>query len=88
MMTSTCGLLCRFGVFACGKGRKVLFGSINHCIVYWPCCWEWSWMLQDMDHMETSQVVYVKVLTFDQLEQSKICVLMVISVGTVTLFVR
>ena len=45
-------------------------------------------MLQDMDHMEASRVFYVKVRTFDQLEQSKICVLTVISVGIVTLIVR
>jgi len=45
-------------------------------------------MLQDMDHMEASRVLYVKVRTFDQLEQSKICVLTVISVGIVTLIVR
>ena len=45
-------------------------------------------MLQDMDHMEASRVFYVKVYTFDQLEQSKICVLTVISVGIVTLIVR
>jgi hypothetical protein len=45
-------------------------------------------MLQDMDHREASQVVYVKVRTLDQLEQSKICVLTFISVGIVTLVVR
>jgi len=41
-----------------------------------------------MDHMEASRVSYVKVRTFDQLEQSKISVLTVISVGIVTLIVR
>jgi hypothetical protein len=45
-------------------------------------------MLEDMDHMEASQVFYVKVRTFDKLKQSKICVLMVISGGIVTLIVR
>jgi hypothetical protein len=45
-------------------------------------------MLQDMDHMEASRVFYVKVRTFDQLQQSKICVLTVSSVGIVTLIVR
>ena len=38
--------------------------------------------------MEASRVIYVKVPTFDQLEQSKICVLTVISVAMVTLIVR
>ena len=41
-----------------------------------------------MDHMEASRVFYVKIGTFDQLEQSKICVLTVISVGIVTIIVR
>jgi len=45
-------------------------------------------MLQDMDHMEAGRVFYVKVRTFDQLEQSKICVLTIISVGIVKLIVR
>jgi len=40
-----------------------------------------------MDHMVASRVFYVKVCTFDQLEQSEICVLTVISVGIVTLIV-
>jgi len=44
-------------------------------------------MLHDMEHMEPSCVFYVKVRTFDQLEQSKICVLTDISVGIVTLTV-
>jgi len=41
-----------------------------------------------MDHMESSCVFYVKVCTFDQLEQSKICVLTVISFGIVTFTVH
>ena len=45
-------------------------------------------MLQDMDHMEASWLLQVKVRTFDQLEQNKICDLTVISVGIVTLIVR
>jgi len=45
-------------------------------------------MFQDMDHMEASCVFYVKVHTFDQLEQSKICHLTVISVGIVLLTVH
>ena len=36
-----------------------------------------------MDHMEASLVFYVKVRTFDQLEQSKIWVLTVSSFGIV-----
>jgi len=41
-----------------------------------------------MDHMESSGVFYVKVRTFNQLEQSKICVLTGSSVGIVTLIVH
>ena len=34
-------------------------------------------MLQDIDHMEACWFFYVRVGTFDQLEQSKICMLAV-----------
>jgi hypothetical protein len=33
LMTSMCGLLWRFAVFARRKSRKVLFGRIDDCIV-------------------------------------------------------
>jgi len=45
-------------------------------------------MLQDMDHMEASCIFYVKVGRFDQLEQSKISVLTVTSLGIVMLTVH
>jgi len=38
-------------------------------------------MLQDMDHMESSCVFYVKVGRFHQVEQSKISVLTVTALG-------
>ena len=44
-------------------------------------------MLEDADHMEASCSIYVKVGTFDQHEQSKICVLISISKGIVMLTV-
>jgi len=87
MMTSTCGLLCQYPLFACLIWREVLSQSIDHCIVCWSCCWAWCWMLQDMVHMEASWVFHVKVSTFVQLEQCRICVLTIILVGIVTLFV-
>jgi len=40
-------------------------------------------MLQDLDHMEGSCVLYVKVGRFDQLEQIKISVLTSTSLGIV-----
>jgi len=45
-------------------------------------------MLQGMDHMEASCVVYVKVGTLDQLEQSEFCVLTVTKLGIVMLTVQ
>jgi len=45
-------------------------------------------MVQGMDHMEASCVVYVKVGTLDQLEQSKLCVLTVTKLGIVMLTVQ
>jgi hypothetical protein len=38
-------------------------------------------MLQDMDHLEASCVIDVKVGTHDQLEQSQICVLTETTLG-------
>jgi len=45
-------------------------------------------MVQGMDHMEASCVVYVKVGTLDQLEQSKFCVLTVTKLGIVMLTIQ
>jgi len=45
-------------------------------------------MLQDMDNMEGSCVFYVKITTFDQLEQSRVCVLMMTKIGIVKLIVQ
>jgi len=45
-------------------------------------------MLEEMDHMEASCVVYVKVGRFDQFEQSKIIVLTITSLGIVMLTVH
>jgi len=45
-------------------------------------------MLQEMDHMEASCIIYVKVGRFDQFEQSKISVLTCTSLGIVMLIVH
>jgi hypothetical protein len=45
-------------------------------------------MLQEMDHMESSYIFYVKVGRFDQFEQSTISVLTVTSLVIVMLTVR
>jgi len=82
------GFLRRFAVFARRKWWKVLFRSNDHCILCWPSFWARCWMLQDMDHMEASCVFYVKVGRFHQLEQTKISVLTVTSLGIVILTVH
>jgi len=87
-MTSSLGLLHWFAVFACRKWQKVLFWSIDDCILYWLWCWARCWMLQDMDHMEASCVFYVKVARFDQFEQSKISILTVTSLVILMLTVH
>jgi len=61
------------------------FQNIDHRILCWPCCWARCWILQDMDHMEASFIFNVKVGWFDQLLQSKICVLTFTSLGIVIL---
>ena len=88
LMTSSCGYLHWFAIFARQQRRKVCFPSIHHCILCWPCCWARCWMLQDMDHMEASCVIYVKVGRYDQIEQSKISVLPITSLGIVMLAVH
>jgi hypothetical protein len=45
-------------------------------------------MLHGMDHMEASCIFYVKVGTFTNLEQSKICLLTVIKSGIQALTIR
>jgi len=45
-------------------------------------------MLQDMDNMEASCIFYVKVGTFNHLEQSKICHVTVNKLGLVRLTVQ
>ena len=47
-----------------------------------------SWMLQVMDNMEASCVIYVKVGTFSHLKQSKISLLTVNESGIVTITVQ
>jgi len=80
--------LCSFSACTCWKWGKIHFRSNHHCIVFWLYCWARCWMLQDMDHMEASCIFYVKVGMFDQLEQSKICVLTVTTLGMIMLTVQ
>jgi len=42
-------------------------------------------MFRDIDHMQASSIVYVKVGTFDEIEQSRICILTVTTTGIVML---
>jgi len=88
LMTSLCGVLCRFTIFARRKWQNVLFRSIDHCCVPWLCCWARCWKLQDMGNMEGSFIFYVKVGTFTHLEQSKNALLTVNKMGIVTLTVH
>jgi len=80
--------LCWLAVFACRKWRHVLFQSVDRCILYCLCCWAGCWMLQDMDNMEASYIIYLKDGTFDQHEQSNIRVLTNTKWGIVMLTVQ
>jgi len=71
LMTSLGRPLCRFAASARRKWRKVFSCSIDHCSKYSLCCWARCCMLPDIDNMEASCVLYVKVSTFTHLEQSK-----------------
>jgi len=85
LMTLSCGFLCWLTIFARRKWQNLLFGTMDHCILCWPGCWARCWIWQDMDHMEASCVLYVKVGRFHLLEQSKISVLTVTSLGILML---
>jgi len=45
-------------------------------------------MLEDMDDVEASCILYVKVVTFDRLEQCKVCVLTTTTIGMVILTIQ
>jgi len=71
-MTSLGGMLCRFAIFAHQKWQTVHFRNTDHCSVRWVCCWVKSRTLQDMDKMEASCIIYVKIGMFTHHEQSNI----------------
>jgi len=75
----------RFAGLACRKSWRVLLQSSEHYSLCWLCCWARCWRLHDMDHMEESCILYVKVGMFDQLEHSKICDLTVTKMGIIML---
>ena len=77
LMTLLGGPLYRFAKFALEIRRKVLVRRIDHCSLCWLCCYARCWMLQVMDNMEASGVIYVKVGTLTHLEQCKIFLLTV-----------
>ena len=68
VMTSSCGSVGWFAILVSWKWWKVLFWRIEHSCLCWLWCWATCWMLQDMDYMEASCIIYVKVGLFDQLE--------------------
>jgi len=66
--------ICNICLLEVAKGS---FRRIDHCSLHWLCCWARCSMLHDMDNMEASCVLYVKVGTFNHLEQSRIYLLTV-----------
>jgi len=60
---------------------KGSFWSIDHCILSWLCWWVRCWMLQDMDHMEASCIFCFEVGTLHRLEQCKISICTVSTLG-------
>jgi len=71
-------LICHICLLDVGKGSCQ---GIAHCNLSWICCWAKFWILQDIDHMEASRIINVKIGTFDQLKQNKICILTVTTLG-------
>jgi len=87
-MTSFGGMLCQLAVFARRKWRKVLFRNIDQFTLSCLCCWMRCWILQVIDTMEASYVLYVKVGMITRLEQSKIFLLTINQMGIVRLTVQ
>jgi len=87
-MMSWCWSVNQCSIFAPHKWWKDLSQSIHHCILCCLCCSAMCWMLQGVDYMEASSVLYVKVGMFDQLDQIQIRVLTVTSLGIVMLTVQ
>jgi hypothetical protein len=67
----------RDDICACRKSRRVHFRNMDQCLLCWPCCSVSCWMLQDMDHMEASCIICVKVGRYHQFPHTKICVLII-----------
>jgi hypothetical protein len=61
--------------------RNVLFDNVDHCSFCWLCYWAKCWIMQDMETMEPSWVVYVKIGMFNHHEYSKISILTVNQMG-------
>jgi len=85
LMTSLCGTLYQFAMFASQNWWKVHCQNIEHCSFCWLCCWARCWMMQDMDSMEASCVIYVKVGMLNHLERSFIRLVTVNKAGIVML---
>jgi len=88
LMMSLGGTLRRFALFPYWMWLYVICWSIDRCSLCWlyscaGCC-----MLQAIDDMEASCIYYVKVGTFDLLEQSKVCILIVTKIIIVMLTVQ
>jgi len=87
-LTTSCGALGKCAVFAHQMRWMVLFWSIDHCIMCCLCSWVRCWISQDINQMAASCIVYVKVGTLDRLEQDKICVLSITTLGIAILTIQ
>jgi hypothetical protein len=83
LIPSSCVMVHQFSWIISVKGRNVIVHSIAQCCLYWLFGWGRCWMFQDVKNMEASSLLYVKVLTFDQLEQSKCQNLTITKIGIV-----
>jgi hypothetical protein len=86
-MMSRCGHLCLFAIFGARSGNKCFFGALTivlcvDLVVGWDvgCCKIWTTWRQAEPSM-------LRLVHSIKLEQSKMCVLTVISVGIVTLII-
>jgi len=78
-------VFCGFDIFTCRDWWMDRCRRIDRCILYCLCCWVRCWTLQDMDPMEASCVGFVRVGTFDQVEERIISVLTTTTLGILML---
>jgi hypothetical protein len=74
---------CQFEVYTSPRWKMVVFRESDYSVLCWLYCGARWQMLQDMDYIEMSCIIYVMVGTYDQLEHNNIWVRIITTLGIV-----